>query len=116
MPRKKCHRHIDSKPGVTFYKPAGIPMHNLEEVVLHIDEFEALRLADAEGLYHEEAAARMNISRATFGRIVGEARKKIAIAITEGKAIVIESFVLNSNHKINSEDDKNSCTNTRRES
>jgi uncharacterized protein len=102
MPRKKCHRHIESRPGVTFYKPAGIPMNKLEEVILHIDEFEAVRLADAEGLYHEEAAARMNISRQTFGRIVGEARKKIAGAITEGKAIVIENFVLNSKNNIKS--------------
>jgi predicted DNA-binding protein (UPF0251 family) len=92
-------------------------MHALEEVVLHIDEFEAVRLADAEELYHEEAAARMNISRQTFGRIVGEARKKIAGAITSGKAIVIESFVLNSIHNTNSEeDDENSSTHTRRES
>jgi uncharacterized protein len=116
MPRKKCFRHIDSKPGVTFYKPAGVPMHSLEEVVLHIDEFEAVRLADAEGLYHEEAAARMNISRQTFGRIVGEARRKIAGAITGGKAIVIESFVLNSNHNNIADDYENSSTNTRRES
>lgn len=89
-------------------------MHSLEEVVLHIDEFEALRLADAEGLYHEEAAERMSISRQTFGRIVGEARKKIAGAITGGKAIVIESFVLNSNYNKKEENDENSSTNTRR--
>lgn len=116
MPRKKCHRHIEGRPDSTFYKPAGIPMNKLEEVILHIDEFEAIRLADAEGLYHEDAALRMNISRQTFGRIIVSARKKIAVAITEGKAIVIENFVLNSNHNINNESDENSSTNTRRES
>ena len=116
MPRKKCHRHIEGRPDATFYKPAGIPMHKLEEVVLHIDEFEAIRLADSEGLYHEDAAIRMNISRQTFGRILEVARRKVATAITGGKAIVIENFVLNSIHNINIEENENSSSNTRRES
>jgi predicted DNA-binding protein (UPF0251 family) len=62
----------------------------LEETVLSVDELESLRLADLGGLYHEEAAARMNVSRATFGRIVETARRKVAEALVEGKALRIE--------------------------
>jgi uncharacterized protein len=111
MPRKKCHRHIEGRPDATLYKPAGIPMHRLEEVVLHIDEFEAIRLADVESLYHEEAATRMNISRQTFGRILEMARHKVADALTGGKAIIIENFVLNSTNNIIATQDENSSTN-----
>ncbi len=55
-----------------------------------IDELEALRLADALGMYQDEAAARMGISRATFGRIVEAARKKTAEALVHGKSLRIE--------------------------
>ncbi|RUT78250.1 DUF134 domain-containing protein [Ancylomarina longa] len=90
MPRKKCLRHICLEPELTYYKPVGVPLCELKIVLLHLDEYEAIRLADSEGLYHNEAAARMNVSRQTFGRIVNEARKKIANAIVEGMAIKIE--------------------------
>ncbi len=56
-----------------------------------MDELEALRLADFEGLYHEEAAKHMDISRATFGRIIDSARHKVAEAILQGKALRIET-------------------------
>lgn len=78
------------RPGVTYYKPAGVPMRSLSEVRLALDEYEALRLADYEGLYHDEAASMMQISRQTFGRIIGAARKKLAEALLEGKAIRLE--------------------------
>jgi predicted DNA-binding protein (UPF0251 family) len=65
-------------------------MTMLEEVVLELDEMEAIRLADLEGLYQEEAAERMKVSRPTFGRIVAAARKKIAEALVAGKALRIE--------------------------
>jgi len=90
MPRKKCIRWLEDSPQVTLYKPAGIPACRLEKVVLSLDEFEAIRLADFERLYQEEAALKMGISRATFGRIVDEARYKIADALTGGKALVID--------------------------
>ena len=61
----------------------------LEEVVLTIDEFEAVRLADLEGLYQEQAAEKMNVSRQTFGRIIESARKKVAEALVQGKALKI---------------------------
>jgi len=64
---------------------------NLEEVVLCLDELEAMRLADYEDLYHEEAALRMQVSRATFGRILDGARRKVAGAIINGNALKIEA-------------------------
>ncbi|MFH2095103.1 MAG: DUF134 domain-containing protein [Bacteroidota bacterium] len=90
MPRGKCLRHINEKPGVTYYKPAGIPLRELLEVNIGLDEFEAIRLSDSEGLYQEDAAKHMNVSRATFGRILDEAHRKIADALINGKAIRIE--------------------------
>ena len=62
-------------------------MRELEDVVLEADEIEALKLSDLEGLYHEDAARKMNISRQTFGRIISSARKKTAEALVGGKAI-----------------------------
>ena len=87
---KKC-RCISCKPEAYYFKPRGIPIFELEEICLQLDELEALRLADYEGLYHEEAALRMNVSRATFGRILDGARRKIAGAIINGNALKIES-------------------------
>jgi uncharacterized protein len=87
---KKC-RCTKCTPGAYYFKPRGIPLIHLEEVVLTMDELEAIRLADYEGLYHEEAAKQMNISRATFGRILDGARHKTAGAILLGHALKIES-------------------------
>jgi len=66
-------------------------MSELEEVEVSMDEIEALRLADYEGLYHESAAARMEISRQTFGRILCQARRKVAECLVKGKALKIEA-------------------------
>jgi len=74
-----------------YFKPRGTPLTDLDEVTLRMDELEALRLADVEGLYQEAAARRMNISRATFGRIVEAAHRKVAAALVHGKALRIES-------------------------
>jgi len=90
MPRNKCLRYIKDTPAVAYYKPAGIPMRILEEVIITLDEAEAIRLADYEKFYQEEAAKRMNISRQTFGRIIDSAHQKIADALINGKAIRIE--------------------------
>lgn len=73
-----------------LFKPAGIPARELEEVVVTLDELEAIRLADVEGLYQEAAAARMAVSRPTFGRILDGARRKVADALVRGKALRIE--------------------------
>ena len=90
MPRpRKCCR-VAFLPGVTFFKPAGIPLKLLEEVNLTVDEAEALRLKDVEGLEQAPGAARMNISRPTFQRILASARGKVADAVLNGKAMRIE--------------------------
>lgn len=85
----KC-RNVEIIPGVRYFKPRGIPIESLEEVRLLVDEFESLRLADYNALSQEEAAERMNISRATFGRIIEKARYKIVDALLNGKALIIE--------------------------
>lgn len=90
MARPKCCRRIDGEPAFRIFKPAGAPRVVLEEILLAMDEFEAIRLADFEGLYHEEAAARMNVSRQTFGRIIEGARGKVARVLVEGLALRIE--------------------------
>jgi predicted DNA-binding protein (UPF0251 family) len=90
MARPECPRKIGHVPPADYYKPAGIPLCELEEVALAPDEMEALRLADAEGLYQTEAAAKMGVSRQTFGRIVERARRKVALALAGGKALRIE--------------------------
>ena len=89
MVRPVINRRVGGKPAVTYFKPQGIPMQELAEVILTEDGFEAIRLADFEGLYQDAAAKRMGISRPTFGRILSEARRVIAEAIIAGKAIRI---------------------------
>ena len=90
MPRPRCRRRIGHVPAVQYYKPAGVPLRDLAEVVLTLDEVEALRLADAEGMYQEQAAAAMQISRPTFSRLVAAARGKVARALAGGLAIRLE--------------------------
>jgi predicted DNA-binding protein (UPF0251 family) len=90
MARPKCCCRIDREPGCRIFKPAGLPTSSLEEVVLSLDEFEAIRLADLEHLYHEKAAQRMGISRQTFGRILESAREKVASVLARGLALRIE--------------------------
>jgi len=89
MPNRTRHRRITKPPLMEGYKPFGIPMRELESVVLLFEEFEAIRLADYENLTQEEAAEKMNISRPTFTRLYDKARKSIARAFVEGKAIII---------------------------
>ena len=66
-------------------------MIDLEEVSVSMDEIEAIRLADYEGLYHEDAAKTMNISRQTFGRILRDARRKVSECLIDGKALRIDT-------------------------
>ena len=90
MPRKPVMRTIHCQPDANYFKPQGIPLRELEEVVLGLDESEAIRLADLEGHTQEEISKWMHISRATVGRILEKGRKKLADAITNGKALRIE--------------------------
>jgi len=90
MPRPRRCRWIWALPNVSYFKPRGIPLAELDEVILTVDEHEAMRLGDVEGLEQEEAAKRMNVSRQTFGRVLASARRKISDAIINAKAIRIE--------------------------
>jgi len=90
MPRPKCCRRVHGEPCCAVFKPAGIPASALETVTLAIDEFEAIRLADLDGTYHEQAAKKMNVSRQTFGRILKSARRKVARVLVDGLALRIE--------------------------
>ena len=99
MPRPTKCRRVESLPGTTYLKPAGIPLRLLDEVVLSVEEVEAIRLKDLEGLDQEKGAERMNVSRPTYQRILSSGRQKIAEALLKGKAIKIEggSFEMASN-------------------
>jgi len=90
MPRPRCCRRIAGAPVCRVFKPAGRPTSTLEEVALNLEEYEAIRLADFEGLYHEDAAKRMGVSRQTFGRTVAQARAKVARAIVLGCVLRVE--------------------------
>ncbi|MBW3012108.1 DUF134 domain-containing protein [Candidatus Woesearchaeota archaeon] len=90
MPRPRRCRRVWFEPGVTYFKPAGIRMAGLDHAILSVDEFEAIRLKDLEGMEQEAAASKMNISQPTFARLVRAARRKVADAIVNGKAIKIE--------------------------
>jgi predicted DNA-binding protein (UPF0251 family) len=83
-------RRVWCEPGVTFFKPAGVPMTKIEEVTLTMEEFESIRLMDHEGLRQVEAAEKMNVSQPTFQRVYESARKKIADSLVNGKAIRID--------------------------
>jgi predicted DNA-binding protein (UPF0251 family) len=90
MARPRNCRRVGSIPESNYFKPRGIPLSQLEEVVLTVDECEAIRLADLESLYQEQAAEKMQVSRQTFGRIIESAHKKVAEALVKGKALKIE--------------------------
>jgi len=94
MPRPCRCRRIRCSPDVNYFKPRGIPVDDLEEINLTLDELEAVRLADFEGLYQENAAKQMNISRQTFGNIINSAHKKIADALLHAKALKIEGGIV----------------------
>ncbi len=90
MSRPKCCRQVGGVPGKVCFRPEGAFSAHPDAVLLTLDEYESLRLADLEGLYQEEAASRMNISRQTFGRIVEAARRKVADVLVNGKTLRIE--------------------------
>lgn len=90
MPRRPCCKRIAGIPDVTYFKPRAVPMAVMEEVILSMEELEAMRLAHKEDLYQQEAAERMNVSRATFGRVLDAAHRKVTKALVEGCALRIE--------------------------
>lgn len=90
MPRPRRRRRIRRRADIDIFKPAGVPRKELEEVKIGHDEVEALRLKDSEGLTQKAAAEKMDVSQPTFSRLLKEARKKVAEAVSEGKSLVIE--------------------------
>lgn len=83
-------RRLRFRPKAHYFKPQGIPMHQLEEVVLTKEELEAIKLKDFDGLEQIEASEKMNTSQSTFQRILFSARAKISEAIVKSKALKIE--------------------------
>lgn len=90
MARNPKARAISHPPLFTTFKPAGVAGTKLETITLELDEYEAIRLADYDGLEHEQAAQAMGISRSTFTRLVERARKKMASMLIEGAKLVID--------------------------
>ena len=119
MPRPRHCRYVSSAPSVTYFKPCGIPLRDLEEVTLSVDELEAMRLADMEGLTAIDAAQHMKISRHTFGRTLASARRKAATALSRGLALRIEggSYAVHEAERRCRHSEKPACTcNTSNES
>ena len=90
MPRPKKNRRLRFNPNVTYFKPRGIPLSEIDEVVIKADELETIKLHDVDQLNQIQAAKQMNISQPTFARILDSAYKKLADGIIHGKAIKIE--------------------------
>ena len=87
--RKKLARNIEKDHTHVCFRPCGVPKKSLEKMILDIDEMEAIRLSDFEGLYQQECADRMGISRTTFSRLIESAHRKISDALLHNKAISI---------------------------
>jgi predicted DNA-binding protein (UPF0251 family) len=92
-PRYKKPRFCGCKFMGKAFKPTGIPMTDIDKIPLYRDELEALKLCDLDGLTQEEAGKRMGISRGTVQRILASARKKVAMALSECKALVCEKTI-----------------------
>lgn len=90
MARRPCCKKIETLPEIRYFKPRAMPMEDLEEITLSMEELEAIRLAHMEGLYHHDGAVRMGVSRATFGRVLDSAHRKVARALVVGCALRIE--------------------------
>lgn len=123
MPRPTKCRRVEFFPDKTYFIPFGNKKCDVEEITLKIEELEAIRLKDIEKLTQEECSKRMHVSRQTFQNIIDDARKKIAVALTEGKAIKISGGHYTTNlckfkclncgnvYDINYEQDRNTCPN-----
>ena len=108
----KCRR-VCFMPGVTYFKPAGIPLRFLGENCLYLEEIEAIRLRDVEHLEQADGAKQMNISRPTFQRVLASARQKIADSLLTGKALRIEggNYELSLSNMVSGSEEETSATN-----
>ena len=90
MARPKRKRSVYNQVNFDYFKPSGVPLIELNEVNLNVEELEAIRFKDYDKLEQKEAADKMHVSQPTFHRMLKEARKKIADALINGKAIKIQ--------------------------
>jgi predicted DNA-binding protein (UPF0251 family) len=90
MPRPCKARRIAAEPRAYYFKPRAVPLCELRESALGLDEFQALKYAELDCLQQAAAAKRMGVSRQTFGNILASARRKLADAVVNGKALKIE--------------------------
>ncbi|MDF7807800.1 DUF134 domain-containing protein [Pontiellaceae bacterium B12219] len=90
MGRPHSERLIGHQPGSTFFKPSGVPMKGLRISTILLDELEAMRLVDAEGLQQTQAAERMGISQSTIARLLASGRNKTAHALAHGEALQLQ--------------------------
>lgn len=91
MPRPKKYRHCECRAHGQVFKPAGLPLIEIEQIQLYRDELEALRLCDLEGFIQEQAGLHMGVSRGTVQRLLVAARKKVARALVEEAALIVET-------------------------
>ena len=89
MVRPRKHKFVEFEPGVVYFKPQGVPLRDLNEVILTVDELETLRLSNIEKLSQTESAERMGVHQSTFQRTLSRAREKVSNALVNGKAIKI---------------------------
>lgn len=100
MPRPQVPRKICGRPASSCFKPNGIPMSQLSQVMLAEDEYEALRLVDLEGMLQQEAAQAMGVSRQTLANVLKRARFKVADCLAHGKALVMnQNKGINHDHR-----------------
>ena len=90
MPRPRLCRRVSTQPDITYFKPAGIRITEIDEITLTVEEYEAIKLKDLLGLEQEKCARKMQISQPTFHRLIQSARRKTADALVNGKAIRIK--------------------------
>ena len=97
MARPTKWRKIENIPTVPYFVPSDEDIPEIDKNILKLEELEAIRLKDLEGLEQEECAAKMEVSRPTFQRILISAREKVADSLINGKIILIEggNFTLN---------------------
>jgi len=93
MPRPPRKRRVGFVPEITYFKPAGVPLKELDEIMLSVEELEAIRLKDIEGHDQQACADKMDVSRATFQNVLSNARGKVARALVHGRAIRIQGGI-----------------------
>lgn len=88
---RRKHRRIEENLNDICFKPCGVNKKTVEYIILFKEEMEAVRLSDIVGLYQQEYADRMGISRTTFSRTIESAREKIADALIHAKAMIVHT-------------------------